>query len=76
MRAALSPWDVLSIDPQSGGGAAAATVRASILWVWPVLMADRAVNADALTRARLFDRELLLAHRPIAGARGLDARRP
>jgi hypothetical protein len=28
---------------------------------------DRAVNVDALTSARLFDRELLLARRPAAG---------
>jgi len=31
------------------------------------LQIDRAVNVDALTPARLFNRELLLARRPAAG---------
>jgi hypothetical protein len=31
------------------------------------LQIDRAVNVDALTPARLLDRELLLARRPAAG---------
>ncbi len=39
------------------------------------LQIDRAVNVDALTPARLFDRELLLARCKAAGARGLDATR-
>ena len=40
---------------------------------------DRAVNVDALTPARLFNRELLLARRPAAwqaARHGLDAPRP
>jgi hypothetical protein len=37
------------------------------------LQIDRAVNVDALTPARLFDRELLLARRPAAGGpRGMS----
>ena len=41
-------------------------VRASIIRVCPVSQVDRAVNVDALTPARLLDRELLLARRPAA----------
>src|SRR5450830_849926 len=38
----------------------------------PSLQVDRAVNVDALTPARLLDRELLLARRPAAdGPRGM-----
>ena len=37
---------------------------------------NRPVNVDAPAPARPQDRKLLLARRPAAGARGLDARRP
>ena len=45
----------------------------------PGLQVDRAVNVDALTPARLLDRELLLARAPSsrqAAPHGSDARRP